>query len=188
MAEATNRDSDNSSPVVPTEEKPTTTQKTFSQDEVDALIGKRLIKERTKTDEATKAAIAAAIAEHDKKARMTEEERFAEERKAKDDELAAREQSITLRENRTDAVEKLAELNIDTKLADFVVDLDRDKMQENIQRLNKAFNEAVAKSVEAKLAGKTPTDYGDGSKRPEPKKATASSDRRFFSRNGVTAF
>ena len=80
MAEATNRDSDNSSPVVPTEEKPTTTQKTFSQDEVDALIGKRLIKERTKTDEATRAAIAAAIAEHDKKARMTEEERFAEER------------------------------------------------------------------------------------------------------------
>ena len=81
MAEATNQDSDNSSPVESTEVKTTTTQKTFSQDEVDALIGKRLTRERAKTDEATRAAIAAAIAEHDKKARMTEEERFAEERK-----------------------------------------------------------------------------------------------------------
>ena len=40
---------------------------------------------------------------------------------------------------------------------------------ESITKLNKAFNEAVSKAVEAKLAGKTPTDYGDGSKTTDKK-------------------
>lgn len=63
---------------------------------------------------------------------MTEEERLSEARKQKDDELAQKERSITLRENRADAIEMLAEQNIDTKLVDFVVDIDNGKTAENV--------------------------------------------------------
>lgn len=62
---------------------------------------------------------------------MTEEERLGEARKAKDDELAQKECNITLRENRADAIEILAGQNIDTKLVDFVVDIDNGKTAEN---------------------------------------------------------
>ena len=62
---------------------------------------------------------------------MTEEERLSEARKQKDDELAQKERNITLHENRADAIEMLAEQNIDTKLVDFVVNIDNGKTAEN---------------------------------------------------------
>jgi len=138
--------------------------KTFTQDEVNALIQKRVNDINAKNDERNKQAIQEALADYDRKQKMTEEERLNEARKQKDDELAEKERSITLRENRADAVEMLAQRNIDTKLVDFVVDIDADKTAENVKALEKAFNEAVSKGVEAKLAGRTPTDFGDGNK------------------------
>jgi hypothetical protein len=148
-----------------TEEKAgSNSSKTFTQDEVNALIQKRVNDINAKNDERNKQAIQEALADYDRKQKMTEEERLSEARKQKDDELAEKERSITLRENRADAVEMLAQRNIDTKLVDFVVDIDADKTAENVKALEKAFNEAVSKGVEAKLAGRTPTDFGDGNK------------------------
>lgn len=118
---------------------------------------------------------------------MTEEERLSEARKQKDDELAQKERSITLRENRADAIEMLAEQNIDTKLVDFVVDIDNGKTAENVKALTKAFNDAVAKGVEAKLAGKTPTDFGDGKTTVDNGKKSSISARGYHS-HGVTGF
>lgn len=185
MAEATNQNSADNGQAGGTEGDKTNTQKTFSQEEVNALIQKRIGEVQSKNDEANKKAIAEAISEYERKAKLTEEERLNEARKAKDDELAQKERSITLRENRADGIEKLAELNIDTKMVDFVVDIDKDKMMDNITKLNKAFNEAVSKAVEAKLAGKTPTDYGDGSKTTDKK---GSLTARGYHKAGLTAF
>ena len=185
MAEATNQNSADNGQAGATEGEKTNTQKTFTQDEVNALIQKRIGEVQSKNDEANKKAIADAITEYERKAKLTEEERLNEARKAKDDELAQKERSITLRENRADGIEKLAELNIDTKMVDFVVDIDKDKMMDNITKLNKAFNEAVSKAVEAKLAGKTPTDYGDGSKTTDKKETVTPKGYR---KNGLTAF
>ncbi|MDO4979158.1 MAG: DUF4355 domain-containing protein [Candidatus Saccharibacteria bacterium] len=175
------------------ESKPTTEQtednkgdsKTFTQDEVNNMIQKRIAEEKTKAEERNKQAVADAIAEYERKAKLTEEQRANEERKAKDDELAEKERSITLRENRADGIEKLAELSIDTKLVDFVVDINKDTMFENIEKLNKSFNEAVSKAVEAKLAGKTPTDFGDGSK--NAKKSEGLTETGYHA-NGAIAF
>lgn len=185
MAEATNQNSTDNGQAGNTEENKTNTQKTFTQEEVNNLVQKRISEVQAKADERNKNAIAEALAEYDRKAKMTEEERLNEERKARDHELAEKEKSITLRENRADGIEKLAELNIDTKLVDFIVDVDKDKMQKNIETFSKVFNEAVSKAVEAKLAGKTPTDYGDGSKTTNFKK---SDNIQGYKRPGMTAF
>lgn len=176
MAETTNQNSTDNGQAGNIEENKTTTQKTFSQEEVNQLIQKRIGEVQSKNDEANKRAIAEAITEYERKAKMTEEERLNEARKAKDDELAQKELNITLRENRADGIEELAKRNIDTKMVDFVVDKDKTKMAENIEKLDKAFHEAVSKAVEQKLAGKTPTDYGDGSKTTNDKKDSISAN------------
>ncbi|MBR2766784.1 DUF4355 domain-containing protein [Candidatus Saccharibacteria bacterium] len=159
--------------------------KTFTQEEVNALLQKRIGEVNAKAEERSKQAAEDAVAEYARKQKMTEEERLNEERKKKDDELAEKERNITLRENRADAIEKLAQLNIDTKLVDFVVDIDADKTAENVTKLSKAFNEAVSKAVEAKLAGKTPADYGNGSKSKDKDKALTN---RGYTGQGVIAF
>lgn len=185
MAEAVNQNSADNGQVGTTEVNKTDTQKNFTQEEVDRIVRKRLSEENSKAEERQKNAIQEAIAEYDRKAKLTEEDRLNEERKAKDDELAQKEREITIRENRADAIEQLAKLNIDTSLVDFVVDIDKDKTMENIKNLEKAFNAAVAKSVEAKLAGKTPKDFGDGSKTTDKDtKLTA----KGYQSNGITAF
>ena len=179
-----NQDSAGTSRPEITEEK--TKEKTFTQEEVNNLVSKRLSEEKAKSDERNKQAIEEALKDYDRKAKMTEEERRKELLKAKDDELAEKERNITLRENRADAVVKLAELNIDTKMVDFVVDLDKDKMNDNITKLNQAFSEAVTKAVEQKLAGKTPTDYGDGSKTGATTNKVLG--EKGYRRQGVVAF
>ena len=184
MAEAINQDSTSTNPTGTTEDKGSNS-KTFTQDEVNAIVQKRMAEVGAKNDERTKSAIAEAIAEHDRKQKLTEEERLNEERKARDEELAEKERNITLRENRADAVEKLAELNIDTKLVDFVVDIDKDKTSENIDKLSKAFNNAVEKGVKEKLAGKTPTDFGNGGKTNSKKESLNSTG---YHTAGMTAF
>ncbi len=159
--------------------------RSFSQDEVNAMMQKRINEINAKNDKATEEAVSKALKEYERKQKMTEEERLNEARKQKDDELAEKERNITLRENRATAIEELAKLNIDTKLVDFVVDLDADKTVSNIEALSKAFNEAVSKGVEIKLAGKTPTDFGDGGKKSSETKEVSS---RGYRAGGMTAF
>ena len=184
---ATNQDSAAKQPTGgQTEDKGSNPNKTFTQDEVNTLIQKRIGEINAKNEERNKQAIQEALADYDRKQKMTEEERLSEARKQKDEELAEKERSITLRENRADAIEQLAELNIDTKLVDFVVDIDPEKTKENVKALDKAFKEAVSKGVEAQLKGKTPTDFGNGDK------TTSKSDKgltnRGYTSQGVIAF
>lgn len=138
--------------------------KSFTQEQVNAMIQKRVSEVSAKAEEKRKADIEAALAEHDRQAKLTEEQRADEARKKRDDEVAKREREVTLRENRAEAIEVLAEKKLDTKLVDLVVNIDKDKMSKNIENLESAFNEAVKNEVESRMAGNTPTDFGDGSK------------------------
>lgn len=79
--------------------------KTFTQDEVNALIQRRVGEINAKNDERNKQAIQEALADYDRKAKMTEEKRLSEARKQKDNELAEKERNVTMRENRADAIE-----------------------------------------------------------------------------------
>ena len=138
--------------------------KTFTQEEVDAMLAARVKREAAKYDELTKKAVADALADQERKSKLTEEQRASEELAAKTNALEEREHAIILRENKAEASVQLSKIGLDPELASLIVDVDMDKTKENIKVLEKAFNASVDATIKKRLAGKTPTDFGDGSK------------------------
>ena len=106
--------------------------KTFTQADMDALAGKIRNEEKAKHDQAVKDAIASALEEERRQAKLTAEEREKEAKAKREAELQKREDEITLRERRILAQESLREKNVPTDLADFIVDLDEKITNENI--------------------------------------------------------
>lgn len=143
--------------------------KTFSQTDMDNLAGKIRSEEKAKNEQAIKEAVANAIAEYDRQAKLTEEEKAKEARSKREAELKAREESITLRERRIQAQELLQSKNIPTELVDFVVDLDETKTKQNIDKLEKTYNKSVETGVTDKLKGTPPKDYSNSNKTDKPK-------------------
>lgn len=137
--------------------------KSFTQTDMDNLAGKIRNEEKAKSEQAIKEAVASAIAEYDRKAKLSEEEREKEARSKREQELQTREQKITLRERRIDALEELQAKKIPVDLVDFVLDLDESKMKDNIEKLAKIYNKSVETGVTDKLKGNPPTDFS-GSK------------------------
>ena len=133
--------------------------KSFTQTDMDNLAGKIRNEEKAKNEQAIKEAVASAIAEYDRKAKLSEEEREKEARSKREQELQTREEQITLRERRIDALEELQAKKIPVDLVDFVLDLDESKMKDNIERLAKSYNKSVETGVTDKLKGNPPTDF-----------------------------
>lgn len=162
--------------------------KTFTQEQVNAMIQKRVSEVSAKAEEKRKADIEAALVEHDRQAKLTAEQKADEERKKRDDEVTRREREVTFRENRAEAISILAEKKLDPKLVDLVVNIDKDKMSKNIENLESVFNEAVKKGVEARLAGTTPTDFGDGSKTTGDGKGKSKLSGMTYRHDGTVGF
>lgn len=145
--------------------------KTFSQTDMDNLAGKIRKEEKDKNEQAIKDAVASAIAEYERKAKLTEEEREKEAKSKREAELKEREDNITLRERRLSAQELLKAKNIPIDLVDFVVDLDENKTKENIEKLAKTYNKSIEAGVTDKLKGTPPTDFSNSNNNAEkPKK------------------
>lgn len=145
--------------------------KTFTQADLDNLAGKVRAEEKAKQDQAIKDAVANALAEERRQAKLTEEEREKEAKSRREAELKAREDNITLRERRVEAQELLKAKNIPIDLVDFVVDLDENKTKENIEKLAKTYNKSVETGVTDKLKGTPPTDFSNSNNNAEkPKK------------------
>lgn len=154
-----------------TSNKEVTAGKTFTQEELNTIVSQRLKDVQAKQDETVKNAVAQAIAEERRQAKLTEEEREKEAKTRREAELKEREQSITLRERRLQAQEILAEKNIPIDLVDFVVDLDESKTKDNIDKLVKTYNKSVETGVTDKLKGTPPTDFSNNKTETEkPKK------------------
>ena len=81
----------------------------FTQDQVNELIQKRVNELNKKSEEKTKQAVADALSEYERKAKLTEEERATEAQKEKLKEIEAREHSITMRERKSDCLFTLGE-------------------------------------------------------------------------------
>lgn len=143
-----------------TEEK-TNAGKTFTQADMDNLAGKIRGEEKAKNEQAIKDAVNSAIAEYERQAKLTEEQREKEAKTKREAELKQREEQITLRENRVKAQELLAKENIPIDLVDFVVDLDATKMQDKIDTLAKTYNKSVETGVTDKLKGNPPKDFSN---------------------------
>lgn len=145
--------------------------KTFSQADMDNLAGKIRGEEKAKNEQAIKDAVASAIAEYERKAKLTEEEREKEAKSKREAELKAREDNITLRERKLEAQELLQAKHIPIELVDFVVDLDETKTKENIEKLAKTYNKAVETGVTDKLKGTPPKDFSNlNNETDKPKK------------------
>lgn len=145
----------------PTNEDKTAGNKSFSQTDMDNLAGKIRGEEKAKNEQAIKEAVANAIAEYERNAKLTEEEREKEAKNKREAELKAREDEITLRERKLQAKELLQDKHIPIDLVDFVVDLDETKTKENIEKLAKTYNKSVETGVTDKLKGTPPTDFSN---------------------------
>ena len=146
--------------------------KTFTQEEVNKLVGSTRVEEKQKNEQVIKDAVASAIAEYERKAKLTEEEREKEAKTKREAELKSREESITLRERKIEAKELLASKNIPTELVDFVIDLDDKVMKENIENLTKAYNASVENGIADKLKGNPPKDFSNSGNESTKTKAT----------------
>ena len=154
--------------------------KSFTQADMDNLAGKIRGEEKAKNDEAIKNAVANAIAEYERQAKLTQEEKDKEARTKREAELKEREDSITLRERRLQAQELLSQKNIPIDLVDFVVDLDESKTKDNIEKLAKTFNKSVETGVTDKLKGQPPKDFGnDNNDKKDSKTKNINSYRGF---------
>lgn len=143
--------------------------KTYTQTDMDNLAGKIRGEEKAKNEKAIKDAVANAIAEYERQAKLTEEEREREAKTKREAELKEREEQITLRENRVKAQELLVKNNIPTDLVDFVVDLDVKVMEEKINTLSKTYNKSVETGITDKLKGNPPKDFSTETDNSKPK-------------------
>lgn len=147
-------------------------EKKFTQADLDSLAAKVRGEEKSKRDNAINSAVKDAIAEYERKAKLTAEEKEKEARAEEEKRIQERENSITLRERTLEAKELLSEKHIPTDLVEFVVDLDSDKTKANIDKLEKAYTKAVEAGVTEKLKGdppKDPSGNNNNTDKPKPK-------------------
>lgn len=145
--------------------------KTFSQDEVNDIIAKRVNEINAKNEEKTAKAIQDALADYERKAKLSDEEKNREEQEKLKAELANKDRDLRIRENRVEARIILQEKSMPDVFAEYVVTDDLETTKANIDRFEKTWNEALSKAVDQKMAGKTPDNpsnnpqpSGDGKK------------------------
>ena len=134
------------------ETQATPTAKTFTQDELNAIIDKRLERERKDAQ----ARIDKAVTEAQKLAKMNAEERAEHERQAHEKALADREAEITKRELRAEAKSQLSDKGLPIELAEILPYTDADTTNAAIVATEKVFRAAVEKAVTERLKGNAP--------------------------------
>lgn len=138
-----------------TEVKETET-KTYTQEEVDALLQKEGDKRVSEALKKADRKREAAVKEAERLAKMDEEERFRYELDQREAAIAEKERQLALTENKNEAMKALSTRGISVALADFVVAEDAETMMENIRLLEDEFKKSVRAEVEKRLAGKSP--------------------------------
>ena len=133
-------------------EQTTPTAKTFTQDELNAIIDKRLERERRDAQ----ARIDKAVTEAQKLAKMSADERAEHEKQAHEKALADREAEITKRELRAEAKSQLSDKGLPIELAEILPYTDADTTNAAIVATEKVFRQAVEKGVTERLKGNPP--------------------------------
>lgn len=141
-----------------------TSSKTFTQEDVDRLIGDRLkeVREKLEREKQEEVARATELAQLDSKER---EKKLAE---IHEKEIMEKDRALSLRENKLEAIDILSKNNIPVSMVDYVVDVDKEKTLNNADNFVKAFNEQVSLAVAEKLKGEAPRDIT--SEKTEPTK------------------
>ena len=119
-------------------------EKTFTQEELDKILNKKFAQWQKKTEEAK--------IEAERKAKLTEAEKLAEERK--EFEAMRKQFEYEKRVNSTSKV--LASNNLPVEFADFLIGDTDEATTQRVDLFKNAFNEAVEKLVNERLKGSVP--------------------------------
>lgn len=123
-------------------------EKTFTQAELDKIIKQEQAKWKRQQEKA--------VSEAQRLANMTAEQRAQEEARQREESLTRREAELNRRELRATALETLAANQLPAELADLLDYTDAEKCSASIKKVQKSWQAAVQKGVEARVAGSPP--------------------------------
>ena len=132
------------------------TAKTYTQEEVDALLQKETDRRVTSALKKQEEKTNRKMREAEKLAQMNAQQRYEYELEQRERELVEKERRLTLAENSAEASKILGEKGLSLELVDFVVAEDAETMNGNIAVLEKAFKASVKAEVERRLSSSTP--------------------------------
>ncbi|WP_208422104.1 DUF4355 domain-containing protein [Latilactobacillus fragifolii] len=145
-----------------TQTNETEDQLTFTTQEFDAEVDKRISKAletaKSKWDEQKQSEISQA----EKLAKMSAAERKDAEEKAKIAKLEQREKELNMREYRYEAKKELEINSMPAEFVDMVISDDVETTKKNITALKSAFDKSVEKAVTERLKGDAPKESNNG--------------------------
>lgn len=130
---------------------------TYSQEDIEAMKAQWEKEQQEKINQAKKDA----ATEAERLAKLTDEERLKEQLKNLEEENNQYKSKEAERQLRDEAVKCLEAENLPTNFVEFVLGKDAETTKANITVVKEAYNQAVQKAVEARLAGDTPKGGGD---------------------------
>lgn len=133
-----------------------TEPKTYTQEEVDALLQKEADRRVTEALKKAERKNQEKVKEAQKLAQMNEQEKYQYELEQREKAIIEKEKALALAENKNEAGKILAEKGLSLSLVDFVVAEDAETMNKNISLLDKAFKQSVKQEVEKRLSSSTP--------------------------------
>ena len=119
-------------------------EKTFTQEELDKILNKKFAQWQKKTEEAK--------LEAERRAKLTEAEKLAEERK----EFEAMKKQFIYEKRVNETSKVLASNNLPIEFADFLISDSDEATTQRVDLFKNAFNQAVEKLVNERLKGSTP--------------------------------
>ena len=119
-------------------------EKIFTQSEFNKILNKKFAQWQKKTEEAK--------AEAERKAKLTEAEKLAEERK----EFEAMKKQFEYEQRVNSTSKVLASNNLPIEFADFLIAESDEATTQRVDLFKNAFNDALEKAVNERLRGKTP--------------------------------
>lgn len=133
-----------------------TETKTYTQEEVDALLQRE--GDRRVTDALKKAERKNAdkVREAQKLAQMDSQQKYEYELEQREKAIEEKEKALALAENKNEASKILADKGLSLSLVDFVIAEDAETMNSNIRLLEKAFKDSVKREVEKRLGSSAP--------------------------------
>lgn len=132
-------------------EKEETVKETYTKEEVEALLQRESDRRVTQALKKAEKASEKKIAEAQRLATMSEEDRNKERIKTLEVSLQEKEKALLLRENKIACIAEMEKRNIPTALIDFVVSDDADTMITNLNTFEKALRKMVNDEVEKRI-------------------------------------
>lgn len=131
---------------------PDTSSKTFTQEELDAIVKDRVAREKRKLDEEK-----SKFEQEKELAKLSEKERAAKEFELEKERFESERQEFQRNKLKLDTIKDLSERNLHPDFADYLLGDSPESTHENIMGFETIFNKAVEKALEDRLKGKTPS-------------------------------